>query len=445
MEPLPLFFYALSLTVSAIMATYLLRHLLFTFWAIAHRKPRNHKRALKWSPKVTILIPAHNEEKVIGQLLKSLTGLSYKGSYDVVVVDDASKDRTGEIAEQIAAATQSPYISVIHRAHGGNGKPLALNEALGHATGEILIFFDADYLPRKDLIQQLLRGFTRPDVAAVQGYIEVRNHSRALISKVVRLERLAGYRISQHARGELRLMPQLGGTVMAVRRKALQELSGFNTEALAEDTDLTLRLTLRGYRVHYGLEARSSEEAVEGMRAYFRQRHRWALGHMQCALRYSGKILRSKLSRRVKADALLCLGVYFVPPLVGLSWILSGLAVILGFPMPTYTLSLSALSIFSAVGNFAPIFEIIAGAILDRAHRALMWLPLIPVVYVVNVIISAKALTDLALKRTYRWVHTEHNGAETRRRKWRQRIHKGSKPHPFSLIGSHDALSEKKP
>jgi len=418
MEPLPLFFYIFSLTVSAIMATYLLRHLLFTIWSLAHRKPRNHKRALKWRPKVTILIPAHNEEKVIGQLLKRLIKLSYKGAYNILVVNDASKDKTGEIAEKISASTQKPHISIIHRAHGGNGKPHALNEALAHATGEILIFFDADYLPRRDLIQQLLRGFTRPDVAAVQGYIEVRNHTRALISKVVRLERLAGYRISQHARGELRLMPQLGGTVMAVRRQVLGELSGFNPEALAEDTDLTLRVILRGHRVHYALEARSSEEAVEGMRAYWRQRHRWALGHMQCALRYSLKVLRSRLSPRVKLDTLLCLGVYFVPLLVGLSWILSGLGVILGFPMPTWTLSLSALSIFSAVGNFAPIFEIIAGAALERAHRAILRLPLIPAMYVVNVVICAKALMDLALRRRYRWAHTEHNGAAL---KWRTR------------------------
>ena len=420
MEPLPLFFYAFSLSVSAIMATYLLRHLIFTTYILAHRKPRNHKRLLHWRPSVTVLIPAHNEEKVIGQLLKYLTKLKYK-PYDIVVVNDASKDRTGEIAERISASTQKPQIQVIHRARGGNGKSLALNEALAHAKGEILIFFDADYLPHKNLIQHLLRGFTRPDVAAVQGYIEVRNHTRALISKVVRLERLAGYRISQHARGQLRLMPQLGGTVMAVRRKALEELSGFNPQALAEDTDLTLRLILRGHRVHYALDARSSEEAVEGMRAYWRQRHRWALGHMQCALRYSWKILRSQLGLRMKLDALLCLGVYFVPLLVGLSWILSGAAVILGFPLPTWTLSLSALSIFSALGNFAPIFEIIAGATLEGAHRALLWLPLIPVIYVVNVIICAKALWDLALQRTYRWAHTDHNGATS---KWRKQAQK---------------------
>jgi cellulose synthase/poly-beta-1,6-N-acetylglucosamine synthase-like glycosyltransferase len=409
MAPLPLFFYILSLMVSAVMATYLLRHLLFTIFTLAQGKPRNHKRALKWRPKVTILIPAHNEEKVIGQLLKYLTKLKYK-PYDVVLVNDASTDRTGEIAQRISAKTQSPHIHIVSRQQGGNGKSLALNDALAYARGEILIFFDADYIPKRYLIQHLLRGFNRPDVAAVQGYISVRNHSSSLISKVVRLERLAGYRISQFARNELFLMPQLAGTVMAVRRRALEDLNGFN-DTLAEDTDLTLRLTLQGYRVNYVLDASSSEEAVESVRTYFQQRHRWALGHMQCALRYSGKILRSPLRLKVKLDALLCLGVYFVPLLVGLSWILSGLGVIIGFPLPTWTLSLSALSIFSAVGNFAPVFEIIAGAVLERVPRSLLWLPLIPLMYGVNVIICAKALLDLALHKPNCWNHTRHNGS----------------------------------
>lgn len=410
MDPISPFFLGFSIFTSAVMATYLLRHLFFTIFTLAHRKPRNHKRALKWRPKVTILVPAHNEEKVIGQLLKYLTKLRYK-PYDIVVIDDASKDRTGEIAERISAKTQIPHIHIVHRIHGGNGKSLALNDALAYARGEILIFFDADYIPKRYLIQHLLRGFSRSDVAAVQGYIEVRNHSRALISKVVRLERLAGYRISQYARNELFLMPQLGGTVMAVRRRALEDLNGFNDKALAEDTDLTLRLTLQGYRVNYVLDARSSEEAVESIRAYWRQRHRWAFGHMQCALKYSSKILRSPLRLKVKLDALLCLGVYFVPLFVGLSWILSGLGVIMGFPLPLWTLSLSALSIFSAVGNFAPIFEIVVGAVLDRVPRALLWLPLIPLMYGVNVIICANALLDLALGKPASWSHTPHNGS----------------------------------
>lgn len=388
------------------MALYLLRHLIFTTYILTRRKHRNRKRALKWFPSVTVLIPAHNEEKVIGQLLKRLIGLSYKGSYDVIVVDDASQDRTGEIADKIAAATRKPRIHVVHRAEGGYGKPLALNEALAYASGEILVFFDADYIPKKGVIQLLLRGFSRPDVAAVQGYISVRNHSRALISKVVRLERLAGYRISQHARGELGLMPQLGGTVMAVRRQVLKELSGFNPEALAEDTDLTVRLILHGYRVHYRLDARSSEEAVESIRAYWRQRHRWALGHMQCALRYSVKILRSRLSLRTKLDAVLCLGTYFLPLLVGFSWILF----FMGVPLPLWTCSLSVVSIFSVLGNFAPVFEIIAAAYLERAHKALLWLPLLPLMYAVNVLICSKAFVDLVLKRRPAWCHTKHNG-----------------------------------
>jgi cellulose synthase/poly-beta-1,6-N-acetylglucosamine synthase-like glycosyltransferase len=409
MDSLSPFFLGFSVFASAVMATYLLRHLIFTTYSLVYRKLEHSPRLWRWHPSVTILIPAHNEETVIGQLLKFLTKLRYK-PYDIVVVDDASKDRTGEIAERISASTRSPHIHIVTRLEGGHGKSIALNDALAYARGEILIFFDADYIPSRYFIQHLLRGFNRPDVAAVQGYIEVRNHTSSLISKVVRLERLAGYRISQYARNELFLMPQLGGTVMAVRRQALEELCGFNTKALAEDTDLTVRLILHGYRIHYALDARSSEEAVESIRAYWRQRHRWSLGHMQCALRYSVKILRSRLSLKAKLDWLLCLGTYFVPLLVGLSWILSVAAVFMGVPLPLWSWSLSVFSVFSAVGNFAPVFEVASGALLEGSGKALLWLPLLPLMYVVNVIVCAKALADLAFHKPACWNHTRHNG-----------------------------------
>jgi cellulose synthase/poly-beta-1,6-N-acetylglucosamine synthase-like glycosyltransferase len=411
MDSISPFFLGFSIFTSGIMALYLLRHLIFTAYSLAYRKVQHPSRMSKWNPSVTILIPAYNEEKVIGQLLKYVTKLRYKGSYDVVLVNDASKDRTGEIIERISAKTQSPHIHIVTRLEGGHGKSIALNDALAYARGEILIFFDADYIPSRYFIQHLLRGFSTSEVAAVQGYISVRNHSRALISKVVRLERLAGYRISQYARNELFLMPQLGGTVMAVRRRALEDLNGFNERALAEDTDLTLRLMLRGHRVNYVLDARSSEEAVESIRTYWRQRHRWALGHMQCALRYSGKILRSRLGLRVKLDALLCLGVYFVPLLVGLSWILSVAALFMGIALPLWSWSLSVFSVFSAVGNFAPLFEVASGALLEGSGKALLWVPLLPFMYLLNTIICAKALLNLAFRKPASWSHTQHNGS----------------------------------
>lgn len=78
------------------------------------------------------------------------------------------------------------------------------------------------------------------------------------------------------------------------------------------------------------------------------------------------------------------------------------------------------LSVFSVLGNLAPVLEVVAGAHLERAHRALLWLLLLPAVYVVNALICCRALFDLVLARKCRWFHTPHNGTETRRRRWRR-------------------------
>ena len=132
---------------------------------------------------------------------------------------------------------------------------------------------------------------------------------------------------------------------------------------------------------------------------------------MQCAVRYSVKILRSRLSLRTKLDAVLCLGTYFLPLLVGLSWILSVAALFMGVPLPLWTWTISAVSVFSVLGNFAPVFEVASGAWLEGSRKALLWLPLLPLMYVVNVIVCAKALADLALRKPYSWNHTRHNGS----------------------------------
>ena len=393
------------------MATYLVRHHLFTFYGLIQhfRKPRETLALLK--PTVTVIVPAHNEENVIGDLLRRLKKLSYPSHYDVLVVDDSSTDRTGPIADKIARRSRYPIVHVLHRKNGCNGKPSALNEALESAQGEVLVFFDADYKPDRDIIERLLHGFNGSKVAAVQGYIDVENHKSSWITKIVRLERLAGYRVSQFSKDGLGLVPQLGGTVMAIRRDALISAGGFNAGALAEDTDLTVRFALHGWKIGYELMARSTEEAVDTVKAYFRQRSRWAHGHMQCARRYSWKVLRcASLSRKEKVDLFLCLGTYFLPVLVGFGWIVSAAMLLLGYQLPLWNLGLCTLNVFGAVGNFAPVTEVILGAALEHSKKALLWLPLLPLAYVLNVIICAKALFDLIMRKQCRWSHTKHNG-----------------------------------
>jgi len=198
-------------------SAYLARHFIFTLTALYHEGEQTYHTLYDnvYQPNVSVLIPARNEENVIGRILQRMTELTYsKEKLEVIVIDDASSDRTGEIAEEFAKKRE--YIKVVHRGieDGGKGKPAALNYGLKHATGEIVYCFDADYYPQRDILEKLTAYFTDPKVGAVQGRIIVLNEPNTLVTRLVALERTGGYRVDQLARDDLRLIPQFGGTTV---------------------------------------------------------------------------------------------------------------------------------------------------------------------------------------------------------------------------------------
>jgi cellulose synthase/poly-beta-1,6-N-acetylglucosamine synthase-like glycosyltransferase len=405
-----------------IMVAYMSRHLLFTYFVL-FGKPQQFMKSFKriagiYTPKVTILIPAHNEEFVIGNLLDRMTELTYpKDNLEVVVIDDGSTDATGEIVDRYAK--QHSYIKTIHRKNGGGGKSAALNDGFKFTNGEIVLTFDADYFPQLDIVEKLVAPFVDPEVGAVQGRVIVLNEEDSLVSKIVTLERIGGYRIDQQARDELVLVPQYGGTVGGFRRDALEKVGGWDRKMLTEDTDLTMRLILNGYQIRYVNDAEAYEEAVTTWRAYWNQRYRWAKGHMQCAIKYLGTIFRAEhLSNYEKAELTLLLCVYFMPIFVLTAWGVGVGAYLTHEEMflsqtirGSYFFTLSVFT-YSTVGNFAPFFEIGSGAYLDNRKRLLWLLPVLTFSFVIMAFCCSKALADIALtgNKSHKWNHTLHNG-----------------------------------
>jgi len=403
-----------------VMSLYLVRHYVFSLTALHKRKgqPLYVLHGLSFRPTVSVLIPARDEEAVVSRLLHRITELTYpKDRLEVILIDDASTDKTGKIADEFAETYD--YIRVVHRGSdvGRNGKASALNQGLKHATGEVLICFDADYSPQVDIAEKLTSYFVDPEVGVVQGRITVLNEPSTLVSRLVALERIGGYRVDQLARDSLGLIPQCGGTVCAVRRSLIEYLGDWDEKTLTEDTDLTFRVYKAGYKVRYANEAECYEEAVENWKSYWKQRHRWAKGHMQCFFKHFPTLIRSgNLSLREKIDGALVLGMYFVPVLVGLSWLL-GAVIFFFFPVDWFDSVWTLLPVFmySSAGNFASFLEVGAGLYLDRRMRVSWIIPVLLFSLVLNVFICSKALFDLAFarangKKAHTWAKTVHNG-----------------------------------
>ncbi len=403
------------LPIVAVMLVYMARHYVLSYLALfrAPREKSYQEVAGLYRPLVSILIPCHNEERVIGHLLDRLVATTYpKEKLEIVPIDDASTDRTGDIIEEYAA--EHPNIRPLHRPVGGNGKSAALNDAFRRSQGEIILTFDADYMPQRDIVEKLVAPFLDPEVGGVQGRVTVYNEDESFVSKLVTLERIGGYRVDQVARDHFGLIPQYGGTVGGFRRELLEAFGGWDESVLAEDTDLTAKAVLEGYRVRYVLEAESYEEAVTTWRAYWKQRHRWAKGHMQCAFRYSGAVLRTpRLSRLQKLDMILFLWLYFSPILLFAGWIL-GIAAFLTESPPILPFYFGTLAVFtySAVGNFAPFFEVGLGVYMDKRKSFLWMLPGLLVAFFINVLVCTLAFLQLMVRRNgkHEWNHTAHNG-----------------------------------
>ena len=411
-----MFLFRLAFSLLAlVMVVYLLRHYVFTAIALIYGRASENafKRDGDWEPNLSVVVPAHNEERVIGRLLERIVEFTYpKEKLQVVVVDDGSTDNTGKIIEDFA--NKYAFIKPLHR-HSATGKAAVLNEALKQATGEIIYFFDADYVPDHDFVEKSNHAFSDPKVGLVQGNIRVLNEDKG-VQKVVSLERIGGFRVNQLARDILGLVPQFGGTAGGVRRSLLQSLGGFDESVLAEDTDLTFRIYFAGFKVRYLLDVGSYEEALDGWRGYWRQRSRWSKGHMQCAFKHLGPLMKSKnLTLREKLDGFLRLNIYFVPVLVGLGWLLAGLSFILGYGLWTGRAALIVTLIYLFAGNVAPLSEVIVGAILEKRFRLCRYVPLLLIAFILNVFICTKSLIDLLIakiceKPPPRWNKTVHKG-----------------------------------
>jgi cellulose synthase/poly-beta-1,6-N-acetylglucosamine synthase-like glycosyltransferase len=414
-EALEIFF----LLLTATMIAYLVRHYIFTLSVLraANQKKSMPPEDSTFEPTVSILIPAFNEEKVIERLLSRITNITYsKEKLQVIVIDDASSDKTGKIADEYK--NNYSFIDVLHRdkSNGRRGKASAMNHGFSKCTGEIVICFDADYYPQIDIVEKLVLAFVDPKVGAVQGRVVVLNEPQNIITRLVALERIGGYRVDQEARNILGLIAQFGGTVGGFRSSVLKSLHGWDASILAEDTDLTFRVYLAGYKVRYSVDAECYEEAVDNWHSYWRQRSRWAKGHMQCFFKHSLSVLRSKnLNLKQKIDGLMLLSVYFMPIfallslLVGLPLIFLGSAFVIALWVSV------PISLYCFVGNFAPFFEVGVGLYLDGRTRTQWLIPLLIFTFFFNIPLCLKAFFEVLSSKILGkdknvWVKTVHSG-----------------------------------
>jgi cellulose synthase/poly-beta-1,6-N-acetylglucosamine synthase-like glycosyltransferase len=230
-------------------------------------------------PTVTIIVAARDEENVIRTTLETIDELRYpKDLLQVLIAEDGSSDRTQEICQ--AFAVNRPYISILHK-NASSGKASALNRAFPEARGDILLFLDADTKFEDDLLLKAAKFFhDHPEVDVAQTVIETYADGPNLIAKLDRYEAAAWYRGIVAGKDRLGLFVPLCGTGMFIRRPALEKVGPWDEHSLAEDLEMSVRLTGSGSKASM-LPAQVWRQPPYSARDFLSQRRRWWGGAMQ--------------------------------------------------------------------------------------------------------------------------------------------------------------------
>ncbi len=243
-----------------------------------------------YKPKVAVLIPAYNEEKVIERTVRAALNSNYR-NLRVIVIDDGSKDRTLEVARK-AFAAEAAAGKVLILGKPNSGKAEALNYGIEHiGDAELFVGIDADTIIAQDAISRLVPHFINPKVGAIAGNAKVGNRVN-LWTRWQALEYITSQNFERRALDVLGAVSVVPGAIGAWRVSAVREAGGFHLDTVAEDADLTMALLRRGYRVEYEDMALAYTEAPTNANALMRQRFRWSFGILQAVYKHRSVVAR---------------------------------------------------------------------------------------------------------------------------------------------------------
>jgi cellulose synthase/poly-beta-1,6-N-acetylglucosamine synthase-like glycosyltransferase len=293
-------------TVLTILSVYGLHRLWLVYTYLRWRRnlPGPAPAVVNW-PSVTIQLPIYNERYVIERLLNAVAQLDYpRELLDIQILDDSTDD-TQEVARACVKRHQARGLPIryLRRGHRTGFKAGNLAEGLKSATGELIAHFDADFVPAADFLRRTVPYFSDPKIAVVQARWTYLNGNYSLLTEIETIMLDGHFVIEQGARSRSGAFFNFNGTAGVCRRTAIDDSGGWQHDTLTEDTDLSYRAQLRGWRFIYLPEIECLSELPIEMSAFKTQQTRWSKGLIQTAKKLLPQILSSDAPVRAKAEA----------------------------------------------------------------------------------------------------------------------------------------------
>src|SRR5688572_9538559 len=351
-----LILYFTILVVLAIYGGYRVKQVI-DFWRYRKFVPQPKARfAEEDLPVITVQLPLFNEMYVVNRLVKAVTEIDYPREKLQIQVLDDSTDETVKIAEATVAkyAELGFDIQYIHRTDRTGFKAGALENGLRFAKGELLAIFDADFVPKPDCLRKLVDFFTDPVVGCAQMRWSHINGNYNLLTRLQTIMLDGHFVVEQTTRNRTGGFFDFNGTASLWRREAIAMSGGWQHDTLTDDTDLSFRAQLMGWKFIYLLDEDAPAEIPVEINAFKAQQRRWAKGVMQVGIKLYPRIWRSRLPVRVRLEMFFRLTGNISYPLMILASFLQFPLLLVRYNQPFYHLMILDLPLlfFSSISVF---------------------------------------------------------------------------------------------
>ncbi|MBI5475326.1 MAG: glycosyltransferase family 2 protein [Ignavibacteriales bacterium] len=282
-----------------------------------YRSSRKEKKTIDKNnydfPFVTILIPAHNEEKVIAYTVEAMLNLEYpKDKLDVLVINDGSTDATAEIVNKYASNDSRLRIYNVPKGEGGKGKSRALNIGLKQTKADFVAVYDADNTPDSSALKYLMAQLLEDEtLGAVLGKFRTINKNRNLLTRFINIETLGFQSMLQAGRWKMFKIATLPGTNLIIRRSLIDKLNGWDEDAITEDSELSVRIYKEGYKIKFVPYSVTFEQEPESWKVWIKQRTRWVQGNNYVGKKFLKEIPSFK-NKFLAIELLYMLSLYYV-------------------------------------------------------------------------------------------------------------------------------------
>jgi cellulose synthase/poly-beta-1,6-N-acetylglucosamine synthase-like glycosyltransferase len=314
------------LAILTILAIYGIHRYHLVYLYLKHKdKVAQPKAKLETKPRVTIQLPIYNEMYVVERLVDAACNVRYPWELLEIQVLDDSTDGTVDITAACVAKHRALGFNIhhVHRRNRHGFKAGALDNGLKVATGELVAIFDADFIPPPNFLEDVVDYFSDAEVGMVQARWGHINREYSLLTQIESVI-LDGHFIIEHGGRHLSgRFFNFNGTAGIWRRNAIESAGGWQHDTLTEDTDLSYRAQMAGWKFLYLPHIVCPAELPVEMNSFKSQQARWAKGLIQTAIKLLPRILRSNLSWKIKTEAFFHLTANISYPLmIALSFLL---------------------------------------------------------------------------------------------------------------------------